>query len=43
MSFFVTIGPPGAAKEANDFKINLILNKQTSSAVSLFEDVVESL
>jgi hypothetical protein len=43
MSFFVTIGPPGAAKEPNDFKINLILNKQTSSAVSLFEDVVESL
>ena len=31
------------AKDVNDFKINIILNKTAPSAVSLFEDVVESL
>lgn len=39
----MSIGPAGASKDANDFKLNLVLNKPTSSAVSLFEDVVESL
>lgn len=39
----MSIGPPGAAKESSDVKINLILNKKAPSAVSLFEDVIESL
>eukprot|EP00347_Sterkiella_histriomuscorum_P008020 403346677 len=43
LQFFVQIGAQGASKEASDFKLNLVLNKPTSSAVSLFEDVVESL
>jgi hypothetical protein len=43
MAFFVTLGLPGASKEASDFKINLVMNKNIPSTVSLFEDAVEML
>jgi Bardet-Biedl syndrome 9 protein len=34
----------GAPKDAQDFKLNLVLNNRTCpSLISLFEDVVESL
>jgi hypothetical protein len=43
LSFFVRIVPTATVKEAKEAKINLVVNKPAPSAVSLFEDVVESL
>jgi hypothetical protein len=43
LAFFVTLGVPVAAKETNDIKLNLALNKTIPSVTSLFEDVIESL
>jgi hypothetical protein len=43
LSFFVTLSPPGVAKDNSDVKLNFVLNKAAPSVVSLFEDVVESL
>lgn len=43
LALFVQVKPPVVSKDNNDFKLNLILSKQSPSAVSLFEDVIESL
>lgn len=43
LSFYVGIVPIANVKEAKETKINLVINKPAPSAVSIFEDVVESL